>query len=133
MKKIGFYEKGKVYATKKPGIRVRSKGEQQIANFLFEQEIEYLYEPLFLFGDIHIHPDFYLYEYGVFIEYFGVENNIEYDKYKKLKLELYEKIGIKVIVLLPEEINHFGAYIRTDFYKFTKEPFPQVKYFDWKK
>lgn len=133
MNKVGFYESGKRYQTKRGSEKVRSRGEQQIANFLYEQEIKYVYEPLLIIGEEKARPDFYLYEYGIFIEYLGMQGNKEYDEQTERKLALYEKYGIKVITLFPQEFDHFGAYIRTDFSKITKQPFPQVRYFDWKK
>lgn len=128
-----FFESGKTYQTKKGSEKVRSKGEQKIANFLFEQKIEYIYEPLLMIGNKKVRPDFYLYEYGIFIEYFGMQGDKVYDQKTEKKIAFYQKLGIKVIKLFPDEINHFGAFIRTDFYNYTNKQFPQVEYFDWRK
>ena len=59
---------------------VKSYGEMDIANFLFQNGIKYKYE-----AEYHIdtrtseygqyHPDFYLPDYGIYIEYFGIDKN----------------------------------------------------------
>ncbi len=60
--------------------RVKSYGELDIANFLAENGIEYIYEQAYEIDtrtDKHrqYHPDFYLPQYNVYIEYFGVDRN----------------------------------------------------------
>lgn len=62
------------------GEVVKSYGEMDIANFLFQNDIEYMYEKTYEkdtrtaeFGQYR--PDFYLPEYGVYIEYYGINKN----------------------------------------------------------
>lgn len=59
---------------------VKSYGEMEIANFLYQNGIEYIYEHPYEqdtrtedFGQYH--PDFYLPEYGIYLEYFGIDRN----------------------------------------------------------
>lgn len=60
------------------GERVKSFGELYIANWLFSNGIEYQYEAKYEHDVSSIdfrqyQPDFYLPEYGVYIEYYGVD------------------------------------------------------------
>ncbi len=62
------------------GEQVKSYGEMDIANFLFQNGVSYLYEEKYRtdtrtaeYGQYY--PDFYLPDYDVYIEYFGVDRN----------------------------------------------------------
>ncbi|NOR69902.1 MAG: AAA family ATPase [Methylomarinum sp.] len=93
------------------GELVKSFEECEIANFLFRQGISYEYEANYEVNtsgpDYRAYqPDFYLPDYGIYIEHFGVnENNqtpsfIDQDKYlegMKWKRELHEKHQTKLI------------------------------------
>ena len=62
--------------------QVKSYGEMDIANFLFQNQIKYKYEAKYKFDTrteeyAQYYPDFYLPEYDVYIEYFGVNRNGE--------------------------------------------------------
>jgi len=59
---------------------VKSYGEMEIANFLYLNGIEYIYEKAYEidtrtqeYGQYH--PDFFLPEYNIYIEYFGIDKN----------------------------------------------------------
>ena len=59
---------------------IKSYGEMEIANFLNQNGIHYIYEhpyPIDTRSEEYgqYHPDFYLPDYNVFIEYFGVNRN----------------------------------------------------------
>lgn len=67
---------------------VKSYGEMDIANFLFEKGIRYIYEkPYYIdtcdeeYGQYN--PDFYLPEYNIYIEYFGIDRKGNVPKYFK--------------------------------------------------
>lgn len=57
------------------GERVKSVEELNIANFLYLSGIEYVYEKPYPHGDVLYRPDFYLSEYDVYLEHFGVNKN----------------------------------------------------------
>lgn len=64
------------------GEQVKSYGEMDIANFLYEHGIEYEYEKAYEIDTRDAEhsqylPDFYLPEYGIYIEYFGINENGE--------------------------------------------------------
>ena len=56
------------------GVRVRSRPEQLIADFLFEKGIPFEYEKPVLFCDWPFRPDFYLSKSGCYVEYLGLWN-----------------------------------------------------------
>jgi DNA helicase-4 len=57
------------------GERVRSVEELIIANFLFLSGIEYQYERAYPHGEPLYCPDFYLTDYDLYLEHFGVDEN----------------------------------------------------------
>jgi DNA helicase-4 len=57
------------------GEKVKSVEELTIANFLYLNGIEYEYEKKYPFGEILYRPDFYLKDYDIYLEHFGVDEN----------------------------------------------------------
>lgn len=62
------------------GETLKSYGEVEIANYLFEHGIEYEYESSYKVDTrtdkyTQYHPDFYLPEYDIYIEYYGIDEN----------------------------------------------------------
>ena len=53
------------------GVRVRSKAEKIIADFLFEKGIRFEYEPIVELNGYYVMPDFRLTDYGICLEDFG--------------------------------------------------------------
>lgn len=67
---------------------VKSYGEMDIANFLHQNGINYIYEHPYEIEtrtDLHsqYYPDFYLPDYNIYIEYFGINRNGEVPSYFK--------------------------------------------------
>jgi len=81
----------------------RSWGEEQIARLLDRSRITYQYEyPVAIVdrGKTRIYyPDFRLPEYGLIIEYFGVNGDSGYDQRTKHKMEVYKQAGIEGLFL----------------------------------
>lgn len=72
------------------GEPVKSYGEMEIANFLTQQGISYKYEAAYPVDTRteefdQYHPDFYLPEYNIYIEYFGINRKNEVPVYFKGK------------------------------------------------
>ena len=99
------------------GFRVKSKGEQAIANALRFYTITYtntheckritlLYEPLFRIPEenrINI-PDFAVPEYGLIIEYAGLEErNYKIGLY--MKMCAFRKLGFPFVIMTPEDLD----------------------------
>ena len=81
----------------------KSWGEQQIGLLLDRNDIAFQYEyPLAVVdrGMVRLYyPDFRLPEYGMIIEYFGVNGKPEYDRQREHKIELYREAGIDGLFL----------------------------------
>lgn len=88
----------------------KSLAERKIADFLDRSGIRYTYEPGILVMDRNKpkiwHPDFYLPEFGVYLEYYGLAGNREYDKGITKKTRVYSEMGLEVIALYPENLNN---------------------------
>lgn len=78
----------------KSGVRVRSKAEKIIADCLFDHGVWFVYEmPLRLDG-VCLRPDFYLPDYDMVHEHFGLEDE-RYRHAAQLKMQQYQKHRIR--------------------------------------
>lgn len=78
------------------GERVKSLEELTIANFLYLNGIDYDYEKPYPYGDTLYRPDFYLKDYDIYLEHFGVDENNEAKWLTDFNEENYVKeMGIK--------------------------------------
>lgn len=97
--------------------RYRSRGERQIAGFLDQRQIPFEYEhPLALFHRDRIrlyYPDFYLPGQGLFIEYFGMLGNNEYENGLNEKLAAYQANQATVLSVYPFNLQRpdWGNYL----------------------
>ena len=87
-------------------MKFRSKAESKIALFLEDNKIKYNYEQAVIVNDENNkqriwYPDFYLPEYGVYLEYYGLAGQKEYDIGIKRKESAYRKSDIDVIPIYP--------------------------------
>lgn len=82
---------------------LKSRAEVQIAGLLDREGIAYRYEhPLAVIdrGRVRIwYPDFFLPEYGMIIEYFGVHGDDNYDRRTEHRLQVYRNTGIDALFL----------------------------------
>jgi hypothetical protein len=87
----------------------KSKAEVQIARLLDREGIAYRYEhPLAIVdrGKTRIwYPDFYLPEYGMIVEYFGMNDDPGYRKRTEHKMEVYRQSGIEGVFLTEEPLR----------------------------
>lgn len=93
--------KGLRVRTLKGGM-VQSRGEQAIADFLFKRGIEYVYDRPVRFSfwqTVKIRPDFYLPSFDVYIEYWGMKGEPDYDRKTEWKKGLYARYHKKLISL----------------------------------
>jgi hypothetical protein len=84
----------------KDGHICLSIGEKTIDDFLYAHGIVHEKEPYYPEGKYR--ADFEV--DGIFIEYFGLTGNPEYDKKTKEKQRLCKKFGIKLISLFPNDL-----------------------------
>jgi hypothetical protein len=86
-----------------------SKAEVQIARLLDREGIAFRYEhPLAVVdrGRTRIwYPDFYLPEYGMIIEYFGMNDDPGYRKRAEHKMQVYRETGIEEVFLTEESLQ----------------------------
>ena len=91
---------------------LRSHQEVEIANFLYLNNIEYEYEPIYQYNIQYSHkpytPDFVIYQNGkiAYIEHFGITENGKNDRYSQDELEQYKKaINDKYCIDSPEQLE----------------------------
>jgi hypothetical protein len=85
------------------GTLVQSDGERRIADWLAANAIAYRYDArLRIVEGFQIRPDFYLPEYDVYIEYWGMDTP-RYKAGMYLKQDLYMHAGKRLISLYPED------------------------------
>jgi len=84
------------------GHKVKSGEELFIDNLLFHNGIEHIYEKHI--GNSKHMCDFYIPELDLYIEYWGLEGNLEnYNKRMKIKLDLYKKLGLNLLSIYPRD------------------------------
>lgn len=96
------------------GVHVRSRAEYIIATKLEAANIAFEYEPRLPYRDEQgrtrfIHPDFYLYEHGLYVEYWG-RDDTEYVESRRFKETVYEQLigqrGIRLLNLEARDVEH---------------------------
>ena len=116
------------------GELVKSLGEKQIADFFFQNRIKYNYEhqvdtSVSAFKDKISKPDFYLPDYSVHVEYWGLvdaadrETRQNYEKEMHWKKEEYKRNGIKLISLYPWNLNDLEGSFKAEFRKILGKDF----------
>jgi hypothetical protein len=90
------------------GRRVRSRGEFIIATRLVSEGINFDIEtpiPYTKNGQTRrIHPDFYLYDYNLYLEYWGRDDSA-YIESRRFKEEVYQKRGIQPINIEDDDLR----------------------------
>ena len=85
------------------GTWVQSDGERKIAEILAAANIRYRYDERFRILDGYaIRPDFYLPEFDIYIEYWGMDT-ADYKIGMLKKQKLYQQQGKKLISLYPKD------------------------------
>ena len=94
------------------GERVKSKGEKKVADFLNERGIRYQYECKIIANGRSYQPDFFLPDYKAYIEYAGMwENFADYRNKCYRKFEDYEKAGLRLVVVFPQDLEELDGKI----------------------
>lgn len=118
----------------KRGETVKSKGEKQIADYFFENGINYTYENRAettnsAFSRKISKPDFYLPDYDVYVEYWGLIDIGDYEVRNKYREDMewkkrrYYENGIKFISLYPWHLNELDGAFRNEFESVMKKEF----------
>mgnify|MGYP001557092685 CR=1 FL=1 len=92
------------------GYQFKSNGERRIAGFLEENQIDYKYEQGVLVQTREklqriYYPDFYLTEFNMYIEYYGMAGNPDYDNGIRIKESAYALTGLDVIAIYPKNFR----------------------------
>ena len=98
------------------GEVVRSYSEKVIADWLFRRGIRYAYErPVFDSRGRRVGvPDFYLPDFGVYVEYWGlVGRDRGYEDRMARKIERYLRSGVRVVSLYPGDLRDLGSAIES--------------------
>jgi hypothetical protein len=120
---------GRQYGTRsvtRLGVEVRSRAEQRIADYFDSIGLRYKYEKelaarIWIFTQKVSTPDFYLPDYDVYVEYWGllnVANDHDRNKYEremKYKMARYHELGVKYISLYPDNLKNLDPIFRNKF------------------
>jgi hypothetical protein len=94
------------------GTLVQSDGERLIAEWLTTNNISYRYDERFrIMEGYAIRPDFYLPEFDIYIEYWGMDT-ADYKIGMLKKQKLYQQEGKRVISLYPADKPRIGQALR---------------------
>lgn len=97
------------------GRKVRSRAEALISNFLYNNKIRSVYEKTVFYKedgqDKTLHPDFYLPDYDVYIEYNEIKKK-SYLKSKEYTQSIYDKLGFKVIIMDDKDLNSIAGCLK---------------------
>jgi len=66
--------------------------------------------------------DFYLPEYDLYIEFWGMESNPIYKARKEKKLEIYRQNGLRLLEVKDVHINNLEDYLISQLIKFGYKP-----------
>ena len=78
-------------------VAVQSQGERRIGDWLAKKGIAYSYDERYMIArDTRIRPDFYLPEFDLYIEYWGMDTP-EYVRNMQMKKSLYQRSAKKLI------------------------------------
>lgn len=117
------------------GEEVKSHGEQAIADFLSRNGIRYEYERpievgIWIFNEELCKPDFYLPDYDVYVEYWGMLHAEEgstrngYRAKMAWKFEQYKRYNVKVVSIYPNNLRNLDWVFRKRFYAVTGQNLP---------
>lgn len=114
---VGFRDKFEAKHRTADGHYVRSRAEMLIDNWLYMSEIVHAYERKLPIEE-EVYCDFYLPVGKVYIEYWGLENDERYVERKKVKLDIYNKYGFKLIELEDADIQNLDDILPKKLLKF---------------
>ena len=116
---IKFANKSKIKQTRyksDSGDTVKSRAELIIANWLFHHGVRFTYEKK-ANADQRAISDFYLIDYDVYIEFWGLETP-SYIKRKKKKIKIYKKNRLKLIEMNEDSLRDLNIFFAKEFAKF---------------
>ena len=100
----------KTYKKCNDGHRVLSLSEQIIDNWLNEKQIRHYYD-IEIDNSTAWRYDFFLPDYNIFIEFWGLETE-KYHARKKAKLEYYKENDYKLISIENTHLSDINGFLR---------------------
>lgn len=110
------------------GREVRSYSEKILADYFQEINLRYQYEPGL--RGIYANPDFYLPDYDVYVEYWGLLEaddpyvKSKYENHMKRKMAMYYENKIKFISIYPKNLENLDWIFRKKFENVTGRKLP---------
>ena len=111
--KCSLLGKSQKYKTR-DGHFVRSRGEVMIDNYLYTSRVAHAYElDLILTDSERMVPDFTVLtpNGNVYIEFWGLEGQSDYDKNTEKKKRLYEKYDLSLINVRPDDLDNLDSIL----------------------
>ena len=119
------------------GEKVKSRSEKTIADYLFQNSIRYEYEKaakahFLIFSEKISKPDFYLSDYNVYVEYWGLVDaddkkvRSRYTREMKWKMAQYHKHKIKFISLYESNLHNLDWIFRKKYQEVTGNLLPSA-------
>lgn len=97
------------------GRKVRSRAEAMISNWLYKEKIRSVYEKTIYYTENEenktLHPDFYLPDNDLYIEYNELTNK-PYLKSKECTKKIYESLGLKVFIMTEKDLQDIEACLK---------------------
>lgn len=81
------------------GLKVRTRSEKRIADFLYKQGVVFVYEKELMLNGRKYIPDFYLPKLNFYIEFFGWSHIPDYQNKVDEKMRVYKENSIDCIYL----------------------------------
>jgi len=101
-------------------VAVQSRGEKRIGDWLAAKAIDYRYDERYMIaGDTRIRPDFYLPEFDLYIEYWGMDTP-EYVANMRKKQFLYQRERKKLISLSYRDFDKLEAILEMKLSRYVK-------------
>jgi hypothetical protein len=119
-----LFEEEKQYGTPSRTLQgevVKSRSEQRVADYFTQNGIRYVYEQgaqtdTLIFKQTFAHPDFYLPDYNVYVEFWGLASvSKEYRRTMKFKMSQYRKYKIRFISIYPDNLQNLDWVFRAKF------------------
>lgn len=108
------------------GTVVQSDGERIIAEELAAMGLVFRYDNRFrIIKGYAIRPDFYLPEFDLYIEYWGMEDNLDYQIGMMEKKKLYQQSGKKLVSLYAREKSRLREALREKLALYIHLPQPE--------
>ena len=114
------------------GEVVRSRSEQRIADYFTHNGIRYVYEwkaqtNALIFKRTFAHPDFYLPDFNVYVEYWGLLGaSKEYERNMKWKMAQYHRNNIRFISLYHANLQNLDWVFKAKFKKVVGVDLPAI-------